>query len=60
MGLKAYKHFYKHSKKSVIPLPDTDHADINRIFKYCRVPESERAVFIAYLLTLLISDIEHG
>ena len=59
MGLKAYKHFYKHSKKSVIPLPDTDHADINRIFKYCRVPESERAVFIAYLLTLLISDIEH-
>ena len=59
MGFKAYKHFYKHSKKGMIPLPDTDHDDINRIFKYCRVPESERAVFIAYLLTLLISDIEH-
>ncbi|MCM1064121.1 MAG: hypothetical protein NC420_06510 [Eubacterium sp.] len=59
MRLKAYKHFYKHSKKSVIPLPDMEHADINRIFKYCRVPESERAVFIAYLVTLLIGDIEH-
>ncbi len=59
MGLKAYRHFYKHSKKGVIPLPDMENADINRIFKYCRVPESERAVFIAYLLTLLIGDIEH-
>ncbi len=57
--LKSYKNFYKHSKKSCIPLPDIDNADINRIFKYCRVPESERAVFIAYLVTLLIGDIEH-
>lgn len=57
--LKSYQNFYKHSKKGVIPLPDINNADINRIFKYCRVPESERAVFIAYLVTLLIGDIEH-
>ncbi len=57
--LKSYQSFYKHSKKGVIPLPDINNANISRIFKYCRVPESERAVFIAYLVTLLIGDIEH-
>lgn len=44
--LKSYKNFSKHSIKGVIPLSDINNADINRIFKYCRVPKSERTVKI--------------
>lgn len=52
-------YFYKHSRKGEIPYPDMENADINRIFKYCRVPQDMRRVFIAYLVSLFIGDIEH-
>lgn len=62
-GLKikknASKYFYKHSRKGEIPLPDMKHGDIERIFKYCRVPEDMRNIFIAYLVSLFIGNIEH-
>ncbi len=31
----------------------------NRILKYCRVPQEMKKVFIAYLVSLFIGDIEH-
>lgn len=53
------EHFYKHSRKGEIPFPDMENGDIDRIFKYCRVPEDMRNIFIAYLVSLFIGDIEH-
>lgn len=32
----ASRYFYKHSRKGEIPVPDTKHGNIDRIFKYCR------------------------
>lgn len=59
LRLKAYKNFYKHSEKNSIPLPDLDNGDIDRIFKYCRVSENMKNIFIAYIVSLFIADIEH-
>lgn len=42
-----------------VPYPDVENADINRIFKYCRVPQDMQRVFIAYLVSLFIGYIEH-
>ena len=55
----ASRYFYKHSRKGEIPVPDTKHGNIDRIFKYCRVPEDMKNIFIAYLVSLFIGDIEH-
>ncbi len=55
----AYEHFYKHSEKNSIPLPDWENGDIDRIFKYCHVPENMKNIFIAYIVSLFIADIEH-
>ncbi len=52
-------YFYKHSRKGEIPYPDIKNGDINRIFKYCRVPQNMQRIFIAYLVSLFIGDIEH-
>lgn len=53
------EHFYKHSRKVEIPYPDMESGDIDRIFKYCRVPDDMKNIFIAYLVSLFIGDIEH-
>ena len=62
-GLKvadnASRHFYKHSRKRELPFPDMEHGNIDRIFKYCRVPENMKNIFIAYLVSLFIGNIEH-
>lgn len=55
----ASRYFYKHSRKGEIPIPDMGHRNIDRIFKYCRVPEDMKNIFIAYLVSLFIGDIEH-
>lgn len=55
----ASRYFYKHSRKGEIPIPDMRHRNIDRIFKYCRVPEDMKNIFIAYLVSLFIGDIEH-
>ncbi len=59
LKLKAYKYFYKHSEKNIIPLPDWDNGDVGRIFKYCRIPENMKNIFVAYIVSLFITDIEH-
>lgn len=53
------EYFFKHSRKGEIPIPDIENGDIDRIFKYCRVPEDMKNIFIAYLVSLFIGDIEH-
>lgn len=62
-GLKvkhnSSKHFYKHSRKGEIPYPDMRNGNINKIFKYCRIPNDMKNIFVAYLASLFIGDIEH-
>ena len=53
------EYFYKHSRKGAIPIPDIENGDIDLIFKYCRVPKDMKNIFIAYLVSLFIGDIEH-
>lgn len=53
------EYFYKHLRKNEIPFPDMEHGDVDRIFKYCRVPKNMQKIFIAYLVSLFIGDIEH-
>ncbi|MBO5056029.1 MAG: hypothetical protein J6C64_06725 [Lachnospiraceae bacterium] len=51
--------FYKQIRKCELPKPDFENADIERIFEYCRIPEHMRTIFIAYIVSLFIGDIEH-
>ena len=53
------EYFFKHSRKGAIPIPDIENGDIDLIFKYCRVPKDMKNIFIAYLVSLFIGDIEH-
>lgn len=53
------EYFYKHSRKGELPYPDIENGDIERIFRYCRVPKNMQNIFVAYLASLFIKDIDH-
>lgn len=61
MGIEdnGSEHFYKHSRKGEIPVPDIENGNIDKIFRYCRVPDDKKNIFIAYIVSLFIADIEH-
>ncbi|MGN0246972.1 MAG: hypothetical protein ACI4DK_13555 [Lachnospiraceae bacterium] len=53
------KFFCRNHFQGEMPTPDVDNANVEKIFEYCRIPISQRRIFIAYVISCFIPTIEH-
>ena len=51
--------FLRNPNQGEMPIPDRRNADVEKIFKYCRIPSGMKNIFIAYIISCFIPSIKH-